>query len=158
MKTKQLVACAAVLSLGLASAASMAAGVRAHPGDPQVSPFTDNITVNLHGTPGMNIEYFNDNGVNFQDSEIPTPPPSRVDAGATSFSFHLHSTNLLENGNPSMMLHLDDGTTCTLHYVDGPWTYLNFEEGNPPQCGHLQVGTITQEDQYQYTLDLTYQQ
>ncbi len=139
----KVIGCSAVVGLAVVATSAMAAT------QPHVSPFQDNITVNLSGTPALALSYAGDNGVNVSG-------PGFIDAGASSFAIAISSKNFIENGFPSMNVQLSDGSSCNLKFVDGPYTYLNFQSGNPPVCSHLSVSTIEQDDEYQYKMTLTY--
>lgn len=121
----------------------------------EVSPFADNISVNLIKFPSqsLSVSYHNDNDVN-----IIGPQVISTDNG--HFPVHISSDNLLQNGFPSMIIALPNigGETCEFDFVDGPYTSLVYRTANPPVCGHLVVGQIISDGQYQYHIDVTYQQ
>jgi hypothetical protein len=126
----------------------MATGAQAHE---RVSPFTDNLTVHLSGfNSGMAVSYSSDNDVNING-------PANI-GSASSFPVTISSENIADNGNPSMTVKTPQGDTCQLKFVDGPWTYLNFQTQSPPSCSHIQVSQITPgSSNYTYDVTLTYQ-
>lgn len=141
-----------VLALGTLSLALPAFAQQ----QPRVSPFTDNLYVNLHNFPAntaLKVSYVDNNGVN-----ISGPTPKTV-SGSPQWHVQIASQNLVENGDPTMIIELlASGTSCQLQFVDGPWTTLAFLNGGAPVCTHLNVGNIVPApvQPYVYTMDITY--
>ena len=117
------------------------------------SPFTDNLTLTLNGFPTGTIfvaSYVDNNGVNISGPAFfNTDAPTLV---------KIYSDNKAENGNPNMTMQYPTifGTqSCTLNFVDGPWTVLNYKNGSAPVCAGITVGSITSVSQDNYTLTIT---
>lgn len=119
-----------------------------------VTPFTDNLAITLNGFPPNTqviATYMSDNGVN-----IIGPAFTSV-SGSAQLPVQISSHNLIENGYPAMNLSFAaSSSTCRLQFVDGPYSYLNFANGTPPNCTHLTISNITPAGQYNYYLNLTY--
>lgn len=112
-----------------------------------VSPFTDNIRVNLKGFPVggvLYINYQNDNGLYITG-------PTSIGTVLDHYSFTISSQNFEENGYPSMTIN-----SCKLEFVDGPWVELGYRTQSPPSCPQWSVGQIQQDGQYQYHIDIAY--
>ncbi|WP_259425736.1 hypothetical protein, partial [Coxiella burnetii] len=78
-------------------------------------------------------------------------------SGSAQLPVQISSHNLIENGYPAMNLSFAaSSSTCRLQFVDGPYSYLNFANGTPPNCTHLTISNITPAGQYNYYLNLTY--
>ena len=132
---------ASVLVVGTVSAAP----VRAH-----TSNFVDNLTLNFSGFTDDSMvyaSYQSDNGVNIVGPEIiKVSTPSLVT---------IASTNMLENGYPSMTLAYN-GTSCVLNFVDGPFAaVLAYRNGLAPNCTDITVSNIERTAQYQYSVTVT---
>lgn len=149
LRSKQAVGVCVALALGAVSAISLAEQRK----NVEVSPFTDNINVNLGGfsaSDTINISYKNNNDVDIKG-------PTSVAGDEQSFMFHINSNNSVENGNPTMVIKVPSkNLSCSFNFVDGPYTYFGYTEGNPPTCSDLSVSTITQDSQYLYHFDISY--
>jgi hypothetical protein len=141
MKMKVMtVLAASLLVVGVASAA---------PQKVHVSPFSDSLLVTFSGfTPDSLIyaTYQDDNGVEINGPEIiKVASPTLVTVG---------SSNVYENGNPSMTLAYN-GTSCELDFTDGPFAQaLAYKNGMAPSCPDITVGDIERTGQYSYTLTI----
>ena len=131
--------------------------VAAQPKPVRVSPFSDNLTVSLQGFPAQTtvaMQYIDNNDVNISG-------PLSMNTTPGIFNVTIASNNQIENGFPAMVVTLPKslgGQSCTLTFVDGPYTYLNFETGAPPVCANLQVTPIQNgSSQYLYTMTISYQ-
>ena len=118
----------------------------------QVSPFQDNITVNLNGFPitHLSMQYSGDNGVNIWG-------PEEINTTNGGFTFHIASQNFSDDGFPTLTINMPaENTSCTLRLNDGPWAYLAYKNSSAPHCAHMKVSPIMYDDQYRYTINLTY--
>ena len=118
----------------------------------QVSPFQDNVTVNLNGFPitDLMMEYTGNNGVNISG-------PTEVSTISGGFTFQIGSQNAFDNGFPSVTIYMpSEHTSCTFELTDGPWTYLDYKSSTPPTCEHMSASLIQNDNQYQYHINLTY--
>ena len=116
----------------------------------RLSPFTDNLVLHFVGLSGseFSIDYESDNGVNITG---PNPFPDQ-DA-----SIFIQSNNKYFNGNPALILFYkqgNNGQACSLIFVDGPWSYLQFLDNTPPQCDGLQISNITRTGLYSYQVSI----
>lgn len=148
---KKTVFTACLISLSCASSLALAK----NPKPVKVSPFTDNITVNLKGfssADSINLKCKNNNDVNISC-------PSSVNAAQGGYRFQIASSNIEEDGYPSMtIIEKSKNINCGLVFVDGPWTYLDYKSQIPPQCAHLTVSDVSYDSDYTYHIDVTYQQ
>lgn len=119
-----------------------------------VTPFTDNLSINLihfSETSPLTAFYQSDNDVDIDG-------PNTI--SGNQFSTTITSNNKIENGFPRLTLHYATSAgaqTCTLELVDGPWTVLNFRYKNPPKCAGLNISQIIPTTAYQYGLNITMQ-
>src|SRR3990167_435280 len=119
------------------------------------SPFTDNLAISLQGFSDGTIflaNYSDDNSVNIAGPSIFTDQ--------TNAPVVISSSNLYQNGFPSMMLSYatDAGEqTCVLNFVDGPWTNLAYQYVNPPVCQGITVGALVGSGSYAYQLTISKQ-
>lgn len=118
----------------------------------KVTPFTDNVTVNLSqfaaGT-AFRASYQNDNDVNISG-------PTNIND--THFQVKINSQNRIENGFPNLTLyyHTPSGDQqCTMNFIDGPWTMLAYRYKNPPLCPGVTVSPMIMENHYQYVINIT---
>lgn len=132
MNKKLLFVVASLAITGSALAASGKSGT---------SPFSDGLDVQFQGFQSeqlINIGYVDNNGVNISGPAFVNPDGDAV--------VQISSDNKVASGYPSMTLHymtLSGGTQdCTLNFVDGPWTVLNYKDGSAPICSGITVGNI----------------
>ena len=116
----------------------------------QVSPFTDNININLKDFPQetISVSYQKQNDVNING-------PRNVLSSAGAFPLQISSNNSFDNGYPSLSIS-ENKASCKITFVDGPWTDLAYRVGTPPECKNFTVSPVILDGQYQYHIDLTY--
>jgi hypothetical protein len=136
---------AAVLS------ASALAGPQ-HSNHSMVAPFTDNLQINASNFPagGAVMEYQDNNGLHIYG-------PNSIAAGDSQPNMHIHA-DVWSSGDPEMtMVFPTTGEQCVFQLHDGALVQaLNYTQGQPPQCSHLTISQITQNSQYGYTMNVSY--
>lgn len=138
----------------LASSLAMIACATTASAKDRTSPFTDNLSIQFSEFPTdmpFSAIYQSDNGVDITgyfgfDTNI-------------GDSVTINSDNLYHNGDPSMTLSYPTylgPQTCTLNFVDGPWTTLAYLNGSVPACTGLTIGAIVLQSQYNYKITVAY--
>lgn len=149
MSKKRLVLTASlVLSTGLICSHAIASD------QPNVTPFTDTVTVNLQNMPSMKLMYLYDNDVLING-------PTAVSTGTSSYQFTISSNNLVQTGDPSMYIQFNDASgehNCKITFRDGPWLkYLMYSPmSGSPHCDHLQISDIYPDKLNEYHIDMAY--
>ena len=118
----------------------------------QYTPFSDSLTLHFMGASGSDFTpyYQSDNEIDITGYN---PLPAQ-DAIIT-----ISSQNKVELGYPALTLFYMNGargTDCTMIFVDGPWSFLNFKNGKiPTYCNGLTISPISQTGAHQYQLTIT---
>lgn len=123
-----------------------------HGGAAQVAPFTDNLSIQAKGFPagGAYLNYEDNNGLHIYG-------PDAIAAGDSQPMIHIHA-DVWNSGDPQMaMVFPTTGEKCVFQLHDGAWVAgLDYTQGEPPVCDHLTISSITQTNQYEYTMSVEY--